>query len=258
MTTPQTVLRHGIDFAFASPVPTPAELTAAGISFVCRYLSTDTAKDLSADEYAAYRTGGIDVVLIWETSASRMLDGRAAGIEDATAADALRTTLGVPGTPPIYFACDFDATPGNQVEINDYLAGAASIIGRSRLGMYGGFWPLSRAFTAGLITYGWQTTAWSGGMWDARAQLRQTINGVTVAGIDVDLDSALVADFGQATFKAPPPITPTSGTQNGWRHCDKCQSLYWWPEVARSVCAAGGTHSTLAPEYKYELAWHLP
>lgn len=258
MTTPQTVLIHGIDFSFASPLPTPAEITAAGAHFVARYLSTDTAKDLSAGEYSAYRTANIDVVLVWETTADRMLGGRAAGIEDATAAEALRKEIGVPGSPPIYFACDFDATPGEQVEINDYLTGAASIIGKSRVGMYGGFWPLSRAFDAALITYGWQTPAWSGGQWDARAQLRQVGFGVVIAGVTVDLDTALAADFGQATFKQPPPIIPTSGTQEGWRHCDKCQGPYWGPEVTRSVCPAGGTHATKAGEYNYVFAWKLP
>lgn len=258
MTTPTTQLTHGIDFAFASPLPTPAELIAAGVGFVCRYLSTDTAKDLSGDEFAAYRHAGLDVVMVWETTANWMLGGRAAGIDAATEAETLRTSIGVPGTPPMYFACDFDATPTDQVEINDCLAGINSVIGKSRSGMYGGFWPLSRAFDAGLITYGWQTPSWSGGQWDSRAQLRQVGFNVTVAGITVDLDTALVADFGQVPVGTVPTPTPTTGIQDGWRHCDKCHVLYWGPAVAGSHCAAGGTHSTASGEYKYQLAWHTP
>jgi hypothetical protein len=250
--------RVGIDFSFASSLPTPAELKAAGVTFVCRYLSQDPAKDLTANEYSGYRTNGIDVVVIWETAADRMLAGHSAGATDAADAETLLTQIGIPGTPPVYFACDFDATVADQTPINAYLNGVASVLAFGRIGMYAGFWPLSRAFDAKLITFGWQTFAWSGGNWDARAQLRQVQNGVTVAGVDADIDHALADNFGQVTFKPQPPIIPTSGEQEGWRHCDKCQVLYWGPGVQASVCAAGGTHATRAGEYNYPLPWKLP
>lgn len=258
MTTNLLSPRVGIDFAFEAHVPTPAELAAAGVTFVCRYLSQDPAKDLTAAEYAEYRMIAVDVVVVWETTANRMLDGASAGSEDARLADALRTSIGIPGEPPIYFACDFDATPADQTQIHAYLQGAASVLGKPRVGMYGGFWPISRAFDAGDITYGWQTFAWSGGQWDARAQLRQVQNGVTVAGITVDIDHAIADNFGQVTFKPPPPIIATSGEQAGWRHCDKCQGAYWGAGVASSVCPAGGTHAQRPGEYNYVFAWKLP
>ena len=258
MTTNLLSPRVGIDFAFEAHVPTPSELAAAGVTFVCRYLSQDAAKDLTAAEYAEYRSIPVDVVLVWETTADRMLGGNPAGIEDAHAADALRTSIGVPGIPPIYFACDFDATPGDQVAINDYLGAAASVIGLPRVGIYGGFWPVSRAFAAGKTTFGWQTFAWSGGQWEPRAQLRQVQNGVTVAGITVDIDHAVADNFGQVNFKPTLPPVSTSGTQRPWRHCDKCQGLYWGPGVASSKCPAGGTHQTISTEYAYILDWQLP
>jgi hypothetical protein len=250
--------RVGIDFSFASPLPTPAELKAAGVTFVCRYLSQDPAKDLTASEYSGYRTNGIDVVVVWETAADRMLAGHSAGASDAAEARALVTQIGIPGAPPIYFACDFDATPGDQTPINAYLNGVAAEIALERIGMYGGFWPLSRAFDARLITFGWQTFAWSGGNWDSRAQLRQVQNGVTVAGVDADIDHALADNFGQVTFKPPVVTISISGTQEGWRHCDKCQGSYWGPGIAASVCPAGGTHATKPGEYNYVFAWKLP
>ena len=52
----------------------------------------------------------------------------------------------------------------------------------TRTGAYGGYYVIKRAFDAGKITWGWQTYAWSGGQWDARAQFRQTSNGITAAG----------------------------------------------------------------------------
>lgn len=250
--------RVGIDFAFEAHVPTPAELAAAGVTFVCRYLSQDSAKDLTVAEYAEYRSIPIDVVVVWETAADRMLAGHSAGATDAADAVALAAQIGIPGEPPIYFACDFDASPSDQTPIDAYLDGVATEIALSRIGMYGGFWPLSRAFDAHKITFGWQTFAWSGGNWDARAQLRQVQNGVTVAGITVDIDHAIADNFGQVTFKSPPTVIPTSGTQEGWRHCDKCQCPYWGPGVAASVCPAGGTHAQRPGEYNYVFAWKLP
>lgn len=250
--------RIGIDFAFANPKPTPAALMAANVTFVCRYLSNDPAKNLTAAEYAAYQSNPLDVVLVWETTANRMLGGTVAGAEDAREAESLAISIGIPGAPPLYFACDFDATPGDQIAINAYLEAAASIITKNRVGMYGGFWPLSRAFDAGLITYGWQTFAWSGGNWDSRAQLRQVQNGVTIAGVDADIDHAVADNFGQVGFSIPKPPVPVTGTQTGWRHCDKCQSLYWGPGQSASKCAAGGTHFTLTSEHVYTLTWQNP
>lgn len=252
------VIAQGCDFSFADPKPSIADLKAHGIEFVCRYLSQDAAKDLTAEEYLAYHANGIDVVLIWETAANRMLDAGGAGVSDARAADTLRHDIGIPGAPPIYFACDFDATPADQAPINAYLAGVASVITKARLGMYAGYWPLSRAFDAGLISFGWQTSAWSGGHWDIRAQLQQIGITADIAGITVDIDHATFPDFGQVNYKAPAPVPTTSGTQAGWKYCDKCGALYWLHGVAGSVCAAGGTHFTKPGQYTYSLPWSLP
>src|SRR5262249_42156166 len=69
---------------------------------------------------------------------------------------------------------------------------------------YGGLEFIKRSFDQVKIRYGWQTYAWSHGQWDARAQLRQTLNGVHIAGFDVDLDEAHAADYGQWPRPAVP------------------------------------------------------
>lgn len=258
MATSLLVPRVGIDFAWESPPPSPAALKAAGVTFVCRYLSNDASKDLSPAEYAAYQAAGIAVVVVWETVANRMLAGYSAGKADALEAVTLCKQIGIPGAFPVYFACDFDATQLDQAGIDAYLDGVASVIGVARAGIYGGYWPVSRAFAAGKVTFGWQTYAWSGGSWEPRAQLRQVQNDVTVAGITVDIDHAIADNFGQVIYTPPPPVTATSGTQEGWRHCDKCQVLYWGPGVAGSACPRGGMHYTRAGEYNYPLPWKLP
>lgn len=41
----------------------------------------------------------------------------------------------------------------------------------------------------------------------------------------------------------PVPVpTPVPGIQPNWHHCLKCQSLFYYPGEANSVCPSGGTH----------------
>ncbi|WP_245602071.1 DUF1906 domain-containing protein [Hamadaea tsunoensis] len=188
-------LRLGIDYS--SGRPRPGQVAAAGYSFVCRYLSYSASKNLTKSEADALRAAGLDIVVVWETTAQRALDGSAAGAADATEAHRQAVACGMPATRPIYFAVDFDASTSQQTAINAYFDGVASVLGRGRTGVYGGYGVTSRLFNAGKITWGWQTYAWSGGSWDARAQLRQTLNGITVDGASCDRDEAHAADFGQ-------------------------------------------------------------
>lgn len=198
----------GIDFAF-NPHPSVAVEKANGVTFVCRYISPNTANDtngknLIPSEKTAILAAGLSIVMVFESVSGRMKSGQAAGAADAAEADTVVKALGMAGMP-VYFACDFDATPTDQTAINAYLDGAASVIGRNRVGIYGGYYPVKRALDAGKAHYAWQTYAWSGGQWDARAQLRQVQNGVTMGGASVDKDVSQTVDFGQY----PRPITPT-------------------------------------------------
>jgi len=203
----------GIDYAF-SPHPAPSAVRSAGYGFVARYLSPIAANDhngknLLPAELTALLAAGLAVVLVEESAANRMLGGHPAGVADGQHAQAVTKALGMTAVP-VYFACDFDATEAEQVLIDAYLDGAASVIGRDRTGIYGGFWPVSRALTAGKATWAWQTVAWSGGQWDPRAHIRQH-GAVTVGGISgIDTDESMHPDFGQwprpsAPAPAPPP-----------------------------------------------------
>jgi hypothetical protein len=200
----------GVDYAWGRP-GVPA-LNRAGVKFVCRYLSHDTSgKNLDRGEAEQLSAAGIWIVVIWESTASRALAGRAAGAADATAAEKQAKALGQPAGRPIFFAVDFDATAGQQDEIHAYLDGAASVLGRDRIGIYAGYGPIKRAFDAGKITYGWQTYAWSGGRWDTRAQLQQYSNDQKINGVGVDFDRALAADYGQSRGSTPEPPEWGSG-----------------------------------------------
>ncbi|MFC0038236.1 DUF1906 domain-containing protein [Actinomadura rayongensis] len=193
----------GVDYAWGRPGP--AALKKAGVRFVCRYLSHDTSgKNLTRAEAEQLSDAGLWLVVVWESTASRALSGRSGGVADARDAARQAAACGMPGDRPIYFAVDFDASSGQQSTINAYLDGAASVLGRDRVGLYAGYGPMRRAFDAGKITYGWQTYAWSGGKWDARAQLQQYSNDHTINGVGLDYDRAVKSDYGQWRVGAGP------------------------------------------------------
>lgn len=203
----------GLDYA--GDRPGGAAIAAAGYGFVVRYLTTGgpglPGKLLTLPEYADLQSHGVAIAVNWETSADRMKTGHGAGVSDAQAADVVVRALGHPSDRPIYFSADFDATPADQAEIDDYLRGVASVIGLSRAGVYGGYYVVKRCLDNHTATWAWQTMAWSGGQVDPRAHLVQRIGYVTVGGVQCDVNEAMQADFGQHLGSAPtptPPFTP--------------------------------------------------
>jgi hypothetical protein len=203
---------RGLDYAW-SHVP-PLAVKAAGFGFAARYLSHDPSKNLTGPEAAALISVNVEIVVVWEDTAQGALRGHAGGVADALEADRQARACGMPGAF-IYFAADFDATPAQQAAINDYLDGAASVISRARTGLYGGFWPCSRARAAGKASKFWGTVAWSGNNWAACGWKPDVMQGaqVSVDGVSVDLDTAAASgDFGQwprpvmTPPKLPPPV----------------------------------------------------
>lgn len=204
----------GLDYAWGGPRGQLGTIKSLGYGFIARYLSSDSSKNLTLQEKNSAMAVGLAVIVVWETSANRIMGGHAAGVADARSADAEVKALGMPGIP-IYFACDFDASAAQQATINAYLDGVASVIGHGRTGLYAGYYPIKRSFDAGKIAFGWQTYAWSGGQWDSRAQVRQVQNAIRVLGYDVDLNESVKTDFGQWPRKVgppPPPVDPTKLT----------------------------------------------
>jgi hypothetical protein len=200
---------YGVDYSWARP--SPSSLKAQGFAFAARYLSWNTSgKNISAGEAHSLEQAGLDVVLVWEDGASDALDGYAKGVQEAQAAEAQAVAAGMPAGRPIYFACDFDAQPSQEGAIEAYFDGVASVIGRGRTGVYGGYGLVDRLFNAGKVTWAWQTYAWSNGNWDARAQLRQIENGIE--GGSCDKDEAVAADFGQWGAAPPPAPKPPTAT----------------------------------------------
>lgn len=190
----------GVDYS--SGRPGGAALKAAGKAFACRYVSHTAAKNITKAEAADLAAHGVWTVLVWETTANRAAAGRAAGVADAQEAAAQAAAAGMPPGRPLYFAVDWDATPAAVVP---YFQGVASVLGLARTGGYGGYEVIKYLLDHKLITWTWQTAAWSDGRWDARAHIRQPATGARINGVSCDNDTSMQPDYGQWM----PGITPT-------------------------------------------------
>ena len=169
----------GVDYSWYRP--TRAEL--AGVQVVARYLvpaSWGSGKALTAAEAAWLLAQGKTILLNWEWSPVAARGGYAAGVRDARLAELARAEVGAPPVV-IYLSADWDVQPAEVPAVLAYLAGAASVIGRDRVGVYGGYRAVAAALGAG-YRWGWQTAAWSRGRWDPRAHYRQTANSALWGG----------------------------------------------------------------------------
>jgi len=203
----------GLDYVSG---PSIASMKAAGVSFVCRYLSfvnpLTEGKLLKADEARALHQAGIAIVSNYEWYEKRPLEGEASGIADAKIAAEQHAACGGPADRPIYFSVDMDVD-GSQVA--DYFRGVASVLGLARTGAYGSFKVLTYLFDNHLIEWGWQTYAWSDGEWEPRAHIEQWKDSVLFAGESVDLDRSTTHEYG--AWGRTDPVLPDTLAKAGWR-----------------------------------------
>lgn len=220
---------EGIDYSEGAPGG--AAIVAAGKRFVVRYIPyAGYPKGLTAPELADLRANSLAVALVYESDDHRPLGGIVvpaiddayaaslgiarphvtpswAGSADAWWSNKQAAGLGFPAKQPIYFGVDFDANvgqraitatdPDHRPELTDYLRGAAGPIGLARVGVYASYWVVEWAFANGLVSFGWQTYAWSGGRVSTRAQLYQYRNSQYLNGKSVDYDRAQATNYGQ-------------------------------------------------------------
>jgi LysM repeat protein len=202
----------GLDYAWSHP-----DLNAAwsgGYRFMCRYLSwLPNGKVITVAEYQQLLAKGFEVALNWEYGAKDQLGGAASGKLHAAEAVRQARALGYPAGKTIYFSADFDATEAEQAPINAYMAAAKAILHAAgyRIGIYGGYYVVKRAFDAGVTDDGWQTYGWSGGQWDSRAAIHQDHNDITCGGASCDHNTRVGATYlagNHSTAPAPPPPAP--------------------------------------------------
>src|SRR5215208_4820788 len=188
---------EGVDYS--TTPPGSAALRAAGKKFVVRYLAHDS-RGITPAELRELTAGGIDVAVVYESTENRASEGRDAGRADAARSQTTLTEAGLPKGMPIYFAVDFDASEDDQAAIDEYLRGAAEVIGANRIGVYGGYFVCKRCRDNGTARWLWQTYAWSGGNVLDGIHLYQYNNfGQNINGTDVDLTRALQENYGQAS-----------------------------------------------------------
>ena len=216
--------------------PPMALLQAADVTAVGRYIGWDCEpgfscirKNLTLAEKDDLLAAGIDIFLSFEYAADAALSGAIQGTRDGNLASQQLHQLGMasPGTA-VYYAVDFNLqdfapslpnTPSNARAklgpVAHYFDAIYATKPNHLVCGYGGYWAVKRLLDAGLISYGWQTLAWSGGNVDPRISLLQLIKQVLGAA-DVDIPgvhAAKTEDFGQwPRPPVPPPPVPADIT----------------------------------------------
>lgn len=193
---------------YSSGSPAPAAIKSARYVGVVRYVGTPgRGKNLTRAEAQGLHAAGIPISLVYEDSAGWMLQGLAAGEAAARAALTDAQNCGV-GVRCVYFAADVDVTSTAQmVGVERCLDGAAGVLGRGRVGVYGEADVIDACLGQKHATFGWQTRAWSGGRVSSRAHLLQQVGYVYPGGVQCDRSTVLKADWGQW----PDPAHPRDG-----------------------------------------------
>jgi hypothetical protein len=196
----------GVDFTSG---PRTDTLVVAGVTFCCRYVAQvnheTEAKLLTGTEAMSHARAGISTVTNFEWTRGRATEGHHAGVVDAGVALGQHLAAGGPPDRPIYFSVDKDVSPA---EVTPYFKGVASVLGLARTGVYGSFRVVKALKEAGLVTWCWQTYAWSQGAWFAGNNIEQYANEQNLDGHLVDHDRSRTADFGQwypVSFGSQPP-----------------------------------------------------
>ena len=212
-----------IDYSTARP--SIATLKAHGVTAAGRYIGWDSVpgfrsigKNITRGEAGHLLAAGIAIFLAFEYAADAALKGRDQGLKDGHLASEQLAALGAPAGMTVYFALDFDirdyAPAGGPVAklgpAADYFNGIHATKPAYTVGVYGGYYAVSRCLDGGLAQMAWQTVAWSGTptQWDPRAVIRQQL-GTPLPGADLDtvrLNTASGHDYGQ--WPRPPKPKP--------------------------------------------------
>jgi hypothetical protein len=195
-------------FDYSVARPDPAQMSAAGIVGVCRYICRPTSKfnadkTITKAEYDRLHAAGIAVTLNFEQEKDRWRHPEL-GFSDGQVARSMARALGHPDSRPIIQSVDTNWTSGELSVALSYQAEFNRGSGTGPQGMYGTAAMIDAAFARGLIVLGWQTgsRSWTGNATDSP-------------------NAALL----QRTTKSYPQFPPTSYDENDIRKADWGQ----WP-----------------------------
>lgn len=185
---------------------------AEGKKFVGRYAVGDKSpngRGITASEYVAMRSAGIEVFAYWEAQTSWMLEGWDAGVRAARDAVKNLAAAGMPTTMPVYYSHDIEPDPRHYLAVDECLRGAASVVQLRSVGLYGGYGIIDHVSRTKTAPWLCQTYAWSGSDLHPSAHLYQYDNYDNyIAGTDVDLVRSLKTHYGQASDFTGDPEKP--------------------------------------------------
>lgn len=202
-----------IAYDYSARAIDPAALKKAGVVLVMRYVSTpNNPKNITKSEYQALTAAGIQVGLVYETSAGWMLGGYNAGVSAAQSARKQATAVGYPSWQRIWYAADLDLTKNSIPVVLDALHGCSDASGSKNLvSVYGEYDMVEAAFSSGYPAP-WQTEAWSQGRRSSHAPLFQTVQQTTCGGVQVDINevtgTVLIPASGTTPAVQQPVLTP--------------------------------------------------
>lgn len=182
-----------VDFGYGNVSATA--VVSAGASGICRYLSNSPGKNLTVAGRDDALAHGLDIILVWETTATRSNEGVTAGQADGGLAAAEAKSLGAPSGMTIYASTDMDTT---WADVSAYHgAFNAEVSAAGYVGdVYAGFNVVRDAHAAGEAPAPWQTSAWSHGNVLSAAALIQNHYSVAIDGVDCDSSDVLHAPNG--------------------------------------------------------------
>jgi glycoside hydrolase-like protein len=181
----------GLDYS-AGRIPGRAVKTA-GYDFVIRYVDEPANRNpklITRDEYRDLLAAGVAVWLVFEHDTTDALGGYDRGVAYARRAKAGADTLGYDGV--IFFCADMHLAREQIRTALAYLDGAASVLGRARVGCYG-FWE----FVDAAITQGKAAAYWQCGIRPDQAdpvhvwQNNNLLGAVQVGGVECDVNELL-------------------------------------------------------------------
>lgn len=172
-------------------------------------------KPVHREELDDFDAHGLQMAMCWQYGAgtreeSDVMRGWDGGVADAKAAQEQLDKIRASGHP-VFFCVDFDIslTDWNNVAV-EYFRGAASVLGKQRIGIYGKSTVLAWAMEDDVVAtvepgviLGWQTKSWSHGVKANYAVLYQSQHNVGGPdGVQIDVNDVLHPEFGWRALDA--------------------------------------------------------
>lgn len=206
----------GVDFSYTKPPP--ALLVAKGYTFVVGYLSPNPSKNLLNPQ--SYLDAGLDVLFVWEVSATSPNGGRAKGIAHGIAAKDALDAFGYPYGVPVILAFDTNSVAGNIAAHIEYFNGFVDMVSPYVVGAYED--TDLAVLTNAETTADWLPLAWSwsgGSKADAEAKARALgFHVLQLKGFYIDdlypVDPNLCIKAFPAWSARPEAEQPTSSTKD--------------------------------------------